>query len=333
MKLGFIGLKGHQSRVLNGAKELGGFEVVGIAESDEVKVASTKRQYASLLKDAPVFEDWRRLLDHSMMDVCCVCDENGVRYEQLTALAKAGVHVVTEKPLTTTVDDLDALQQTFASSRSRLTMLLTMRHEAPYVEARKRILAGEIGEPALVTAQKSYRLETRPDWFRDPKRLGGTIPYIGIHAIDLMHWVTDLDYTDVTAIHGTQGKRDIMGATESQASVLLRMKGGVSATARLDYLRPHSSATHGDDRLRVAGTKGILEYIGGSKSLVLITDERGRFEVEPEPTSNLFVEFLGALNENRPSRIEAADCFYITRVVLEARRAAENREWIELTCR
>ena len=54
-------------------------------------------------------------------------------------------------------------------------MLLTMRHEPKYAAARQLVRDGAVGEPLLASAQKSYRLESRPDWFRSFKRLGGTI--------------------------------------------------------------------------------------------------------------------------------------------------------------
>ncbi len=323
MKLGLIGLKGHQTRVLNGAQELGGFEVVGIADDDQDKIAATKRRYRSLMGNAPVFEDWRRLLDHSVMDVCCVCDENGVRFEQLAALTQLGVHIVTEKPLTTTLDDLEKLRQMRQGATGRLTMLLTMRHEAAYAHARRLVQEGVIGEPSLVTSQKSYRLETRPDWFRSFERLGGTIPYIGIHAVDLMSWVTGLDYTHVAAFQGKHGKREIMGDAESHASLLLRMSNGASATARLDYLRPQTAPTHGDDRLRIAGTEGVLE-VGPDKKIQLVTSQQAPHEIEPEPTSNLFVDFVEAIRADRPSQIPEEDCFAVTHVVLTARQAAND---------
>src|SRR4051794_32375392 len=181
MKLGLIGLKGHQNVVLSGAKQLGGWEVVGIAETDAKEVERLKKRDPQA-KNAVHFEDWRRLLDHSQMDVCLVCDENAIRAEQLIALAKLGVHVVTEKPLTTTLADLKRVKEAWAKAKGRLTMLLTMRHEAKYATARRLIREGVVGEIAQAAVQKSYRLEKRQDWFRTRKVLGGTIPYIGIHA-------------------------------------------------------------------------------------------------------------------------------------------------------
>src|SRR4051812_28420817 len=113
MKLGIIGLKGHQTVVLTGMRQLGGWEVVGVAETDGKEVEKLKKRDPQA-KTAIHFEDWRRLLDHTQMDVCLVCDENAARADQLVALAKLGVHVVTEKPLTTTLADLKRVRAAWA---------------------------------------------------------------------------------------------------------------------------------------------------------------------------------------------------------------------------
>jgi predicted dehydrogenase len=329
MRLGMIGLKGHQSTVLAGARQLGGWDIVGVAEGDKA-VADRFKQRERLAAKAVLFDDWRRLLDHTQMDVCCVCDENGVRAEQLVALAKLGVHVVAEKPLTTTLADLARVRAAWEKSKGRMTMLLTMRHEAKYAAARQLVRDGAVGEPLLASVQKSYRLETRPDWFRSFKRLGGTIPYIGIHAVDLMRWVAGQDFTQVAAVQGAQGKRDVMGETESHASLLLKMANGGSATARLDYLRPQTAAEHGDDRLHVAGTEGVIDMVGANKNVVVLTAKQKQHEVEPKPVPNLFVTFMEAIKKGEPSPIPAEDCFRVTEIVLKAREAAETGRVVAL---
>jgi predicted dehydrogenase len=203
-------------------------------------------------------------------------------------------------------------------------MLLTMRHEGKYAAARKLLQDGVIGEPVLATAQKSYRLESRADWFRTKARLGGMIPYIGIHPVDLMRWVTGLDYTHVAAVQGTQGKRDVMGETESQASLLLRLANGGSATARLDYLRPTTAPTHGDDRLHVAGTEGVIDLQQANPNVVVVTTKQKPYEVPPAKVPNLFVAFMEAVQKGGPLPIPTEDCFRVTEVVLTAREAADT---------
>lgn len=326
MRLGLIGLKGHYGVVLDGARKLGNIELTAIA-ADSKPALERFQKTEVLARKAETYTDWRMLLEHSMIDICCICDENHVRAEQLIALAKRNIHIVTEKPLATTLDDLERVRAALTRSNSRLTMLLTMRHEGRYVKMHDLVRAGEIGEVALVTAQKSYQLHDRPEWFKERKRLGGTIPYVGIHALDLIRWITGLDFTHVAAFHGRIGKPE-MKETENHASLLLRLANGASATARLDYLRPQTAPSHGDDRLRIAGTEGVIEVQGGELSLV--TNSKKLHTVTPGPGSNLFVDYVEALRNNRPVPIPADDCLYVTEAVLKARDAADQSKLIEL---
>jgi predicted dehydrogenase len=208
-------------------------------------------------------------------------------------------------------------------------MLLTMRHEPKYATMRKLVQSGAIGTVCQATSQKSYRFESRPDWQKSRQRLGGMIPYIGIHAVDLIRWITGQDFTHVAAFHGNNGTPEFK-ETEDQASLLLRCANGASATVRLDYLRPSTAPTHGDDRLRIAGSTGIIEAVGGEEDLLLVTDNESPRKVKLEPTNNLFVDFVESLRAGRPSRIPAEDCFYVTEVVLKAREAAADRKLVEL---
>jgi predicted dehydrogenase len=328
MRLALIGLKGHQSVVLSGAAKLGDIELVAVADDNKTEVERFKKR-TPLAAKAETYTDWRMLLEHTAFDVCCLCDENGVRAEQLIALAKKNAHIVTEKPLTTALDDLDKVRAALAKSKGKLTMLLTMRHEPQYGKLRELIQKGTIGEVCQITTQKSYRLGQRPDWFKERKRLGGTIPYIGIHPIDMMRWVTGLDYTHVAAFHGRIGRSE-MKETENHASVLLRCSNGASATARLDYQRPETAASHGDDRIRVVGTEGVAELRWPDTAVSLITASKAAYMVASEPTANLFVEFVQAVRAGKPYRIPAEDCLTITEVVLKARDAADQQKVVEL---
>lgn len=328
MNIGIIGLKGHQNVVLTGARQLGDCRVVAVSDADADAVARFVKK-EPLARDAQEYRDWRHLLEHSMMDVCCVCDENGIRHEQLIALAERGVHIVTEKPLATSLEDLERIRTALASSRSRLTMLLTMRHEAKYPAMRRLIQSGAIGEVCLATAQKSYRYETRPEWQKHRDRLGGTIPFIGIHAVDMLRWLTGLDYTHVAAFHGNNGTPEF-GQTEDHGSLLLRMSNGASASVRLDFKRPQTAPTHGDDRVRIVGADGVIESSYHYADLQLTTAKEPPSQIKAEPTDNLFVDFVTAIRNERPSRIPADDCLYITEVVLRAREAADRMQLVEI---
>ena len=328
MKLALIGLKGHVGTVLAGAKSLGDVEVVSVAEDDPKLLASYLKK-DPLLQKAQGYEQWRLLVEHSMPDVCCVADEDGVRLEQLLALIERDIHIVSEKPLVTTLADLERLRAAFAKSKSKLTMLLELRHQPKYERVREMIQRGEIGEVSQVATQKSYQWGERAAWYTSRARLGGMIPFIGIHSLDIIRWVTALDFTHVAAFHGRIDHPE-MGETESHASVLAQLSNGASVTARIDYLRPAKAATHGDDRLRVVGTKGMIEVNEGDDAISLVTGDKAE-RIPFGETSNLFVEFAKFIRSGVPPRITADDSFYITEVALQARQAADEKKMVALT--
>lgn len=329
LRLAIVGLKGHQKVVLAGAKKLGDVKVVAVSDDDSAAIAKARKD-EELLEGADEYRDWRRLLDHAAIDMCCVCDENYLRDEQLVALAERNIHIVTEKPLATSLEKLERVRRALAQSKSRMTMLLTMRHDPLYVRYRELIQGGAVGNVVLATAQKSYQLHTRPEWFKHQDRLGGIIPYIGIHAVDLIRWTTGLEMTHVAGFQGRIGKPE-MKETENHASLVFRLSNGGSATVRLDYLRPMQAGSHGDDRLRVAGDLGTLE-IGapGDAKILHLTGDKPPQRIVPTPTSNLFVDFVESLRSGRPSRIPAEDCFTATTIVLTARAAAAQQTMLAL---
>ena len=330
MKLGFVGLKGHVGTVLAGAKQLGDVEVVAASDDDPQTLAAFVKRLPQA-KQVNAYGDWRHLIEHSLLDVCCVADENGLRAEQLLALFERGVHVVAEKPLVTTLEDLARVRTAFAKSKSKLTMLLELRHQPKNVRVRELIQRGAIGEVCQVATQKSYKWSDRPPWFSSRSRLGGTIPYIGIHSLDLIRWVTSLEFTHLAAIHGRIGLPKA-GETETHASILARLANGASATARFDYLRPPVAATHGDDRLRIIGTKGMIEVNEGDEAISLMHDDQ-RESIPFGETENLFVEFARFLRGGPAPRLTADECFHITEVVLRARDAADKKIMVEFARR
>ena len=62
-----------------------------------------------------------------------------------------------------------------------------------------------------------------------------------------------------------------------------------------DYLRPDQAPTHGDDRLRVIGSKGVLETRDLNSRVELITHEQGPRDLPTPETVPLFADFIGCL--------------------------------------
>ncbi len=98
----------------------------------------------------------------------------------------------------------------------------------------------------------------------------------------------------------------------------------------MDYLRPDTAPSWGDDRLRLAGTRGVAEY-QASNGVTVITGARAPREVtDLPPNGSLFVDFLQSVYHGAPSGLSLADIYRANEVVLAARESAERHQIVKL---
>lgn len=322
MNVGLVGLEGHQGVILDGIAQSDELLLAAVASDDPQKLAALQGNRA-VTPETRFYTDWRRLLVETALDILGICTVSSEHTPVLLAGARQGVHLLCEKPLVTTLPDLDRVRAAVSAAGVRLSMLMTMRAEPAYRAVRRLVHAGAIGEVVLATAQKSYKLGDRPDWMKHRDTFGGTIPFVGIHALDLIQWTTGCTFTHVAAWHGNVAHPEI-GDMEDNASLLLRFANGGTATVRIDYLRPPAAPTHGDDRLRVAGSAGVVEVLGQDHQVTLLPWEADPTVVTPEPAEPFFLQFVRSLRGECPPLVSAEEACQLTELSLRARQAADH---------
>jgi predicted dehydrogenase len=274
---------------------------------------------------ARLYSDWRELLDRETPDIAAVCGTNGERAEIIIECAKRKLHVVAEKPLAIETGDLDRIKAAVADNGIRLTMLIPMRFEAQYRALKQIVDSGEIGDVAQISAQKSYKLGERAGWMRHRATYGGTIPYIAVHMVDLMRWTSGRELVEVCSFHGRVGHPELQDMENTTASIF-RLDNGGTAALHMDYLRPDTAPTWGDDRLRLAGTGGVAEF-QESAGVTLVTGKRPPRQIQDLPPSrSLFVDFLQSVYHSKPSGLSLEDIYRVNEIVLAARGAADHHQ-------
>ena len=320
LNVGLIGLKGHQGTILNGIPAIPEARLAAVCEDDAAKLEGVPGWSAA---DAHTrrFTDPIRMLEEVALDIVGVCGTDSERAPMILAAAERGVNVIAEKPLAKELDELAEVRAAVAEAGIALTMLLTMRYEPAYRTMHRLIAKGAVGEVCLATMQKSYRLGDRPQWQRDKATFSGIIPFIGIHALDLIRWTTGREFVEGYGYCANTAHPDLRDM-EDNASVVLRLDNGGSASARLDYCRPAAAPTHGDDRLRVAGDLGVIESMQQGEKVVLITRDEGLRDLQLDERKDQFVDFVTSLGGESPCEVPAEDCFRMTEVCLKLRDTA-----------
>jgi predicted dehydrogenase len=322
LRLVTIGAAGHMHLALGELDRHTDIHWVGYAPSYMGEDMGRLERDASTWS-AAFHDDWRSMLDDVKPDIVVV----GGRYDLNAPLAieaaRRGCHVLSEKPAAQTLEDLATLEQTVRQAGRVYMLMLPLRYEPAFYTAHQIVHDGMIGTPLLITGQKSYRWGTRPEWYGDRTLYGSTMTWVGIHAFDFAAWAAGVNYTQVWAQHANLAHPERPGC-QDVAAVLARLDNGGSAVFTMDYLRPEASATHGDDRLRIAGSKGVVEVWDTGQHLRVITAEQDVAEWPlVSPGRTLFDDFIAAIEGTKVPLITAEECFAITRFAIRCAQAAD----------
>ncbi|PAP75414.1 Gfo/Idh/MocA family protein [Rubrivirga marina] len=196
------------------------------------------------------------------IDVVCIVTPNHVHAPAALAFLERGIHVICDKPMTTTLEDAEALVR--AVHDSGLVFALTHNYTGyPMVkQARAMVQGGELGEVRKVVAEYSQGWLSTPveregnkqaAWRTDPKLAGaGAIGDIGCHAENLAAYVTGLHLTRICAdVRSVVEGRPI----DDDASMLLRFDNGAAGVLHCSQI---AAGLENGLSLEVFGEKGSL---------------------------------------------------------------------------
>lgn len=320
LRLGLLGTVGHPGEILGVLAKTPHVRLMAISEDDPSLLARMRRNES--YKEARFYASAEELLAKETLDIAAVCNDNGARARVALACLRRGLPVIAEKPLALTLEDLGAQRAEVEQRGRKLTSLLKMRTNPWFLAIRQCVERGELGEIVQVSAQKSYKAMGPGDWRTRAESFGGTLPWIGIDLIDLMRWASGREFTEATTLQTRIGFEKI-GAVDNSVASLFRLDNGGMATLRIDYLRTPDSPTHGDDRLRVAGTEGIAEYTAATG---VTLQRRGKAPVtlkDLPPERSLFLEFLAHL-DGGPAPVPYPDLFRSVEISLKAWHSGRN---------
>ena len=329
IRLALAGFDGHPEEILRVLPQLPDVELVAVAaeESDPgAQAGALKDRYAA---KARRYQTLAQLLAAEQLDVVAVCNHNGRRTAAILACAARQIDVIAEKPLALHRADLDAVYAAVRRSGIHLGMLLPMRFDPPYLAMRRIVESGAIGEVLQMDAQKSYQLGARPAWQKHAATYGSTILWIAIHSIDLMLWVGGRRFTEAASLQSHVGFPEA-GDMQNVTASLFRLDNGGSATLHMDYLRPAAASGHGDDRLRVSGSRGIVEY-QESTGVTLITAKSGFEVVRDLPRQqSVFLDFLRSVYQGATPALSWPEIVRANEVTLAAHTAAAQHRFVAI---
>lgn len=227
-------------------QELADSELVAVVSRDQGRADafagrhSARRAYAS----------YERMLADPEVQVVSIHTPNALHAEQVIAAARAGKHVLCDKPLATSVSDAQRALEECGKAGVKLGINFQTRYQACFLEARRLIEAGALGEVQLAQIEVSNGGSPLRGWRTDPELAGvGTINNIGVHAYDLLRFLLGAEVTEVTVLTDV-GRRL---ALEVMALALLRFSNGAMA-----YVNGNQAYPNNQPEIDIYGSSGRI---------------------------------------------------------------------------
>ena len=190
IKAGFIGCGG----IANGkhfpvVSKLEDVEITAFCDIILTRAEESAKKYGT--KDAVCYEDYKKLLSESDVDVIYVCTPNRSHSEIAVAALEAGKHVMCEKPMAINYGEAMKMVEASEKSGKLLTIGYQNRYRADSTYLKAECEKGTLGEVYFAKA-RAIRRRAVPTWgvfLNEQEQGGGPLIDIGTHALDLTMWL------------------------------------------------------------------------------------------------------------------------------------------------
>lgn len=317
------GTSGHQ--IVGLMPELKRAKLVAISGVDEQGFQALKQRLPEAVGDTPRYPDLDTLLDECEFDLISLCsDWRAAQADDAIRALKAGKHVLAEKPMACSLDKLEELRRAAEESGKELRTMNPMVYRADFWGMKGIIDRGEIGDIVQIYAMKSYPYnDSRP---QELGKDGGLTMQAGIHAVSFVRFVTGLEFGEIFCQDTKQGNPK-EGELRRASNLSARMDNGALCVIVSNYCNPHAMGYHGNDQLRVFGTKGMIEIVDGGNRRMFVTDDKAPSEFpDGSPTHKYVFDLVDCILDGTPTLLTQEDSLVNTEVVLKAQKSADTGE-------
>lgn len=306
MRYGIIGCGRIHRNHAQAARRLDGVELVGVVDFDEPRVQAAAKEWG-----VPGYTDYHDLVAAGV-DAAAICLPHDLHADVCVDLAEAGIHVLCEKPIATTLEDATRMIEACDAAGVRLGVVFQHRFNENSILLRRLIDSGALGTIVMGTAVFQYHKSPADaayfGWRGNyPQAGGGTLGNFGVHTVDLFLWLMG----GVTATRGFVDTLLMGTEVEDTGAVALRFKSGALGTIAATI----ASAVSFESRIVVAGSNATatltdstrleVEYLDGRRHTHAFQGDFDDPSFESKPPYGrghigLLHDFAAAIREGRP---------------------------------
>ncbi len=255
-KVGFaiIGLGGYATRqIMPEIAKTKHCKITALVSGSPDKAAKLAAQYGVPQRSIYNYQNFDRIADNPDVDAVYVILPNSMHAEYTIRAAKAGKHVLCEKPMANTSRECEQMIAACRAAGRKLMLGYRSRFQPHNVEAIRLARSGELGPTRVVMAEHGFPIGDPNQWRLNRKLAGGgSLMDIGVYSVNALRYLTGEEPAEVTAMEFTDRSDPRFREVEDTITFQFRFPSGAIGHGVSAY-------SSGHQRYRVVGTKGWLE--------------------------------------------------------------------------
>ncbi|MBP3580084.1 MAG: Gfo/Idh/MocA family oxidoreductase [Clostridia bacterium] len=345
VKWGVIGCGGiADRRTIPGMMLSDKVELVAVMDANMDVAEKCKEKYGAKY----AFSNFEDVLAVSEIEAVYIASPVFFHKEQAIKAAKAKKHILLEKPVALTVAEAEEIKKACEENNVKISIGFLMRFHEYHQKIREIIAEGKIGNVVSMRGQFTCWYPDIEGAWRQKKALsgGGALVDMGIHVIDLMHYITGLKAVEVAAFNQTQ---TFGYEVDDSSNLIMKMDNGSVAYVDSNFNIPDAASVA---KLEIYGTKGSIVASGtlaqdevGTVS-ILISDDNAGYDasqsrgelsaVSLEKTSdgNMYTKevegLCDAITDNADVPVSIESAIYDQKIIEAAYKSSEEKRFVEV---
>lgn len=213
-------------------------DVVGCIEQNTEAREAAEKKLGAAFSDMS-YDAWLK----TDIDAVAVGGAYGERGAVIIKALEAGKHVIADKPICTSLDELQEIERLAAEKNLKVACMLDLRYQAQTVKACEILDSGMLGDVKNISFNGQHYMDygSRPAWYFEDGMHGGTLNDLAIHGVDLVRMMTHKEFSKIDAARVWNGYACHHPYFKDCALFMARLEGDVGVMADVSYSAPRQA--------------------------------------------------------------------------------------------
>ncbi len=254
LRVAIMGLGSYGTRVAEAMQDCKRAKLVGVISGTPSKISDWQEKYDIPEKNCYNYENYDQIKDNPDIDAVYVITPNGLHKEHSIGVAKAGKHVICEKPMAVNAEDAAEMVKICEEAGVHLLVGYRMHFEANTLEVIRKREAGDFGKVLFFEGLSGFIIGDPTQWRLDKSLSGGgAMMDIGIYSINGARYMIGEEPTWVTAQEVKNDPIKFKEGVDETITFQMGFPGGAVASCLSTY------SMNNLDKFFLNGTKGFAE--------------------------------------------------------------------------